>query len=136
MFLFNIIINILIKKQPFLNGYYTGIYACLHSHCSAEFDLETEIDIHLKEKHNIDKVNNQVNFDKLKKFFYKCIFDSKKCCRKLETVNKIASHICKIHLNGTTIQTQQPHQQNIEWVKQTYEDIHFNNIFMVFLFLA
>jgi hypothetical protein len=77
----------------------------MHPHCGIEVSLRQELIQHRRAKHKCEE-----NFDEMEelpsrvaKLSYKCIFDVSTCGKKLETVNKIASHICKSHLNRTEI---------------------------------
>lgn len=66
--------------------------------CGYEFEKNVDLVIHLKEVHQIELVNNDSISGKNGKLSYKCIFDEKTCGKKLETLNRLADHICKMHL--------------------------------------
>lgn len=93
-----------INLQPILEPYYTMVYTCMHPHCGIETSTKDELLLHFKEKHRIvQEIDPDSIPCKMGKLSYKCIYDRQKCGKKLENVNKIASHICKTHLNKTVM---------------------------------
>lgn len=111
----------------------------MHPHCGIETSTKAELLLHFKENHRISQEINPDNIpSKVGKLSYKCIYDRQKCGKKLENVNKIASHICKTHLNKTVMKlsnnsgdlngSQENQTANSQMVEKTFS---FSNIFIV-----
>lgn len=74
------------------------VYTCMVKLCGYECEKNSDLVAHLKEMHQIELINNDSITGKNGKLSYKCMFDEKTCGKKLETLNRIADHICKYHL--------------------------------------
>lgn len=115
------------------------VYTCMHPHCGIETSAKAELLLHFKEKHHVTQEIDPDNIPcKLGKLSYKCTYDRQKCGKKLENVNKIASHICKTHLNKTVMKllnntgnlngNQENQAANSQMVEKTFS---FSNILIV-----
>ena len=79
-----------------LEEFYCQVYTCLQRACGKEFANELEMREHLSDQHQV----SAATLNDLKCSF-KCLYkrnESNVCGKKLESLNKIANHICKIHL--------------------------------------
>ncbi len=66
------------------------------------------------------------------KLFYQCLYDKANCYKKLDTVNKIAEHICKFHMGKVNVNKflKTNNTQSDEDKQPFYlEDIFIVNIF-------
>ena len=117
------------------------VYTCMHPNCGEEANLKSELLSHLKEKHNIEIDFNEAIPIKFGKLSYKCVYDNHKCAKKLDTINKIANHICKNHLSKTVMKFSNApsnnHNENVDNLENNSSNpiqentIHFNNIMIV-----
>lgn len=107
------------------------VYTCMHPHCGMEMVLESDLLLHLEEKHDIQEPGDrETAASKFGKLSYKCIYDRQTCGKKLDTLNKIANHICKTHLSKTLV----PFTNTAEKIIDPLSDnasVYFNNIFIV-----
>ena len=60
--------------------------------CRLKFKLKNQ---QLNEQDELSVKNAQLS--------YKCIYDRKVCCKKTESLNRMAEHICKFHLDNTEV---------------------------------
>ncbi len=125
-----------IDLRPILNQYFSVVYTCMHPYCGFEASLRSELIEHSRVKHMCEEIFDEMETlpSKIAKMSYKCLFNRSMCGKKLDTVNKIASHICKNHLNKTEIQFENSsvlsHEDQID---KTPPQVLFNNIFIVSL---
>ena len=116
------------------------VYTCMHPHCGIETGTKAELLLHFKDKHQIaqEEIDPDNIPSKMGKLSYKCIYDRHKCGKKLESVNKIATHICKTHLNKTVMKllnnsgemngNQENQSASSQMVEKTFS---FSNILIV-----
>lgn len=122
-----------IDLKPVLEPYFDLVYTCMRPHCGVETKLKKDLFVHLKEKHGIEKlelIDEETLPSKLGKLSFKCTYDTHKCGKKLESMNKIANHICKVHLNETvmSISSAAMATDNEDQAESIEKTINFNDI--------
>ena len=103
----------------------------MYPHCGIEANTKGELLLHFKEKHHVEEVDPDNIPCKMGKLSYKCIYDKQKCGKKLENLNKIASHICKTHLNKTVMKLLSEDGSNKQENLLEEKTFSFSNILIV-----